>query len=48
MQDATRRNDNWLAGVDGCRAGWLVVLIRPTAMEAHVEMVADFSGVAAM
>jgi predicted RNase H-like nuclease len=36
-------NDIWLAGVDGCKAGWVAAFIRPTAAEFHVRVVERFS-----
>lgn len=48
MKDATqRKNDIWLAGLDGCRAGWIAVFVRPDADEARVEIMRQFSGLAA-
>ena len=29
----------WLAGVDGCRAGWIVAFVRTTGEEAHNSIV---------
>ena len=29
----------WLAGVDGCRAGWIVAFLRTTDDEARVQYV---------
>ncbi len=40
-------DDAWLAGVDGCRAGWLAALVRPAAGEAEVRVVARFADVLA-
>jgi len=37
----------WLAGVDGCRAGWLAAFVRPAGGEARVEVFARFADVAA-
>jgi predicted RNase H-like nuclease len=49
MQDATRvKKDLWLAGADGCRDGWVVVLVRPTGEDARIEIVPNFSSIAAM
>ena len=48
MRDATElKNDIWLAGVDGCRDGWIVALVRPDRDEARVEIVPHFSELAA-
>jgi predicted RNase H-like nuclease len=42
--------DFWLAGVDGCKSGWLVVLIRPEGQEIqiHHAPVGKFSDVISM
>jgi predicted RNase H-like nuclease len=37
----------WLAGVDGCRTGWVVAFVRPAGGEARVRVVSHFSGVLA-
>lgn len=48
MRDATElKNEIWLAGVDGCRAGWLTVFLRPEGEEAHARVYANFAGIAA-
>jgi predicted RNase H-like nuclease len=43
--------DGWLAGVDGCRAGWVAAFVRPGSGEggdeARVRVVARFAEVAA-
>jgi predicted RNase H-like nuclease len=39
--------DCWLAGVDGCRIGWVVAFVRPSGVEAHVRVVARFADIAA-
>lgn len=36
-------DDVWLAGVDGCPAGWAVALVRPRGDEVRVRAVARFS-----
>ncbi len=33
----------WLAGVDGCRTGWVAVFVRPTGEEARVRIVPRFA-----
>jgi predicted RNase H-like nuclease len=38
-------NDVWLAGVDGCRAGWLVAFVRPSGDELRVRVVPDFQAI---
>lgn len=49
MQDATRlKDDIWLAGLDGCRAGWIAVFIRPVGDEVRVTVVPHFSNIASM
>jgi predicted RNase H-like nuclease len=40
-------NDVWLAGVDGCRAGWLVAFVRPSGDELRVRVVPDFQAISA-
>ncbi len=49
MGDDGRMNSNqlWLAGVDGCRTGWLVALVRPNGDEARIKVLPRFSDVAA-
>jgi predicted RNase H-like nuclease len=37
----------WLAGVDGCPAGWLVALLQPAGEAVHLRVVARFSDVLA-
>jgi threonine dehydratase len=39
--------DTWLAGVDGCPAGWMVAFVRPSGDEARVRVVARFMDVIA-
>lgn len=39
--------DSWLAGVDGCPAGWLAAFVRPDGEEARVWVFARFSDVLA-
>lgn len=43
MDDNDRMQGRWLAGVDGCRAGWLIALIRPAGDEARIRVVPRFS-----
>jgi len=48
MRDATElKNEIWLAGVDGCRAGWLAVFLHPDGGAAHARVLAHFSEIAA-
>ena len=35
----------WLAGVDGCRAGWVAAFVRPAGEEARVRIVPRFADV---
>jgi predicted RNase H-like nuclease len=37
----------WLAGVDGCRAGWVMALVRPEGPEAVIRVVPRFTDVLA-
>ncbi len=41
-------NEAWLAGVDGCPAGWIVALVRARGEEVRVRIVARFADIAAM
>jgi len=38
-----RSADIWLAGVDGCRAGWIVALVGPDGGDVHVRVLAHFA-----
>jgi len=38
----------WLAGVDGCPAGWLAVLVRPAGGEARLRTMARFAEILAV
>jgi predicted RNase H-like nuclease len=40
--------DVWLAGVDGCRAGWIVACTRPTGADVQVCVVPRFADVLAL
>jgi predicted RNase H-like nuclease len=40
-------DDLWLAGLDGCRTGWVVAFVRPTGDEAHVRILPRFADVVA-
>jgi predicted RNase H-like nuclease len=42
-----KSNDIWLAGVDGCRSGWLVALVRPEGDDARIRVVPRFGDVVA-
>ena len=37
----------WLAGVDGCSAGWVAAFVRPDGGDAHVRIVPRFADVLA-
>ena len=39
--------ETWIAGVDGCPAGWLVAFARAQGCEVHVRVVPRFAGVLA-
>jgi predicted RNase H-like nuclease len=36
-------NDIWLAGVDGCRAGWIAAFVRPQGNEARLRILPSFA-----
>jgi predicted RNase H-like nuclease len=36
-------DDVWLAGVDGCRAGWAAAFVRPTGSEGRLTLFARFA-----
>ena len=38
-------SDIWLAGVDGCRAGWVAVFIRPARDDARIRVVTRFADI---
>ncbi len=38
-------NESWLAGVDGCRAGWIAAFVRPAGEETRVRVVPRFADV---
>jgi predicted RNase H-like nuclease len=41
------KDDAWLAGVDGCPAGWMVAFVRPAGGEVRTRIVPQFAAVAA-
>src|ERR1700751_1976556 len=43
---AGKTNDIWLAGVDGCRAGWMVAFVRPSNGEVRLRVVPQFAAIA--
>jgi threonine dehydratase len=40
-------DDAWFAGVDGCRAGWLLALVRPADGDVRLRLVPCFADVLA-
>jgi predicted RNase H-like nuclease len=44
MQDAPK--DEWLIGVDGCPAGWVVARVRPSGDDVQVRIVPRFADLA--
>lgn len=49
MSDLSRTapGETWLAGVDGCRAGWLAVFVRPQGEAARLAVYSRFADLAA-
>jgi predicted RNase H-like nuclease len=43
---AGKTNDIWLAGIDGCRAGWMVAFVRPSNGEVRLRVVPQFAAIA--
>jgi predicted RNase H-like nuclease len=43
MSDAD--NGPWLAGVDGCRGGWLAAFVRPAGFEFRIRILPHFAAV---
>jgi predicted RNase H-like nuclease len=41
-----RMNDSWLAGVDGCPAGWVAAFVRLAGEDTRVRVVSHFADVA--
>jgi predicted RNase H-like nuclease len=41
------KDDAWLAGADGCPAGWMVAFVRPAGGEVRTRIVPQFAAVAA-
>src|SRR5262245_39763731 len=39
-------DDLWLAGVDGCPAGWMVAFVRPTGDDVRLRVVPAFAAIA--
>jgi predicted RNase H-like nuclease len=39
-------NDVWLAGVDGCAAGWMTAFVRPQDGEVRLRIVPQFAAIA--
>jgi predicted RNase H-like nuclease len=46
-QESSSTQNNWLAGIDGCRSGWIVALARADLSEVRVRLLARFIDVAA-
>jgi predicted RNase H-like nuclease len=44
---SARRKDTWLAGVDGCRKGWIVAFLRPDGTDARIQLVPHFAEIVA-
>jgi predicted RNase H-like nuclease len=40
-------DDRWVAGVDGCRAGWIAAFVRPQSGEVRLRVVPRFAEVTA-
>ncbi len=38
--------NSWLAGVDGCRDGWLVVFVRPSGNDTRIQVFTRFADIA--
>jgi predicted RNase H-like nuclease len=47
-QDGVGSASGWLAGIDGCRAGWVVALVRPQGDEVQLRVVPQFSDAVAL
>jgi predicted RNase H-like nuclease len=45
--DTMNKDDAWLAGADGCPAGWMVAFVRPAGGEVRTRIVPQFAAVAA-
>lgn len=39
------RRDTWLAGVDGCTAGWIIAFVRPDGSEVRLRTAVSFAAV---
>jgi predicted RNase H-like nuclease len=46
VRDTAAMSDRWLAGVDGCRAGWVAAFVRPAGEEVRVRVVPCFADAA--
>src|SRR5437868_8828137 len=44
--DTAAMSDRWLAGLDGCRAGWVAAFVRPAGEEVRVRVVPCFADAA--
>jgi predicted RNase H-like nuclease len=47
LLDETRPDDIWLAGVDGCRGGWIAAFLRPAGEEVRLRVVPRFADIVA-
>jgi predicted RNase H-like nuclease len=45
-RDDSTSNDPWLAGVDGCPAGWMVAFVRPGDGDVRLRVVPKFAAIA--
>jgi predicted RNase H-like nuclease len=45
MHTSGKIEDVWLAGADGCRAGWVVAFVRPQGDEARVRIIPAFADI---
>jgi predicted RNase H-like nuclease len=45
MRSEPRQDPVWLAGVDGCRAGWVAAFVRPDCDEVRVRAIRHFADV---
>ena len=45
---AVRNRSGWVAGVDGCRAGWIVVLIHRETRARRAKVITEFSEISSI
>jgi predicted RNase H-like nuclease len=48
MNARAASGDTWLAGLDGCRAGWIAAFVRPSGDEGFIRVLPRFADVAAL